>query len=115
LDRVELEAVVAQAPGQGDGDVGDALRVAAGVVVLRLHRARECADRLDELLSDLFDAPRALDRGRELGEDRAAEAVPALALELRRLIDVQTADPGPAGDEVDAALALAELDPRRGP
>ena len=85
LDRIELVALVAEAFGERDGDVGDALRVAAGVVVLCLHRASQRADRLDELLPDLLDEPGALDRSRELGEDRVAEAVPALTLELRTI------------------------------
>ena len=66
LDRVELDAAVAEAACERDGDAGDALGVAAGVVVLRLHRAGERPDRLDVLLAHLLDEAGALDRRRKL-------------------------------------------------
>ena len=73
ISTASSSAPRSRAAGERDGDVGDALGVAAGVVVLRLHRARQRGDRLEVLLAHLFDEPRALERGRELGEDRIAQ------------------------------------------
>ena len=47
LDRIEIRARVAEPLRKPDRDVGDALGVTAGVVVLRLHRARQRRDRLE--------------------------------------------------------------------
>ena len=96
-----------------DGDVGDALGVAAGVVVLRLHAARERADGLDQLLAHLLDQPCALDRGRELREDR----VRSRSQRRRRRpasAEVEPSDPRTAGVGVPRSRRRARSRPGAG-
>ena len=64
--------------------------MAAGVVVLRLHRAGERGDRLEVRLAHLLGERRRLERRRELRLDRLAQALPAL--------DVAAVDQEPADD-----------------
>ena len=114
LDRVELGTVVAEPLGECDRDVGDALGVGAGVIVLRLHAPRERGDRLEVPLAHLRHEPGTLDRRGQLGQDRVADPVPPLALEAGRLCEVEGADACAAGDQTNPALAVAQADLRSG-
>ena len=106
LDGIELGAGVAEPPSERDGDGGDPLGVAARVVVLGLHALRERRDRGEVRPANPLDQVGALDRRRQLRQDRLAQSRPARAVATRDVLDLEAADDLAAGDELLAARAV---------
>src|ERR671932_65503 len=105
FDRVELGSLVPEPSRERDRHRRDALGVVAGVVVLRLDAAGECGDRGQVRPTDLLNELRALDRGRELRDDRLSDPTPSRLVEPAVVDEAQGADLLAAGDEGDAAGA----------
>src|ERR671923_108248 len=109
LDRVEIRADVAETARELHRDRGNPLGVLAGGAVLRLDAPRERGDRREVLLPDSRDQLGALECGRKLGEDRVAETRPALAIELRGVVEDEGADVVSSRDQRNARLGEPDV------